>query len=130
KYFIAHILLELLLDKVLIAHNPDLLAEYYAHFEVAAPFDVTRAGTETVVKHDLPNYESFLQKFLDNKYLYHYEELDHIAYILKRLLRRVGIQQSAFLDAEPFDRLMQDYEARLSTRYEIFFEEIRTAESA
>ena len=128
KYFIAHILLELLLDKVLIHHDPQILPDYYLHFERLAPFDDLRRGTEAVSAHPMPNYEAFLQKFVENKYLYHYTENDHLIYILRRLLRRVGIEQSAFLDDPRFDQLMCDFEVRIGTYFEQFFTEIRAKE--
>lgn len=129
KYFIAHILLELLLDKVLIRHDADLLPNYYRHFESLAPFEDVRRATEAVAAHSLPNYESFLQKFVENKYLYHYTENDHLIYILRRLLRRVGIEHSGFLDDSRFLELMDAFEARIETFYPQFFEEIRTTNS-
>jgi hypothetical protein len=128
KYFIAHILLELLLDKVLILHNPTLLDDYYRHFASLVPFEGVRHATEAVAAHPLPNYESFLQKFLENKYLYHYTENDHLIYILRRLLRRVGIERSHYLDDARFLLLMDDFEARIEGYYLQFFDEIRARE--
>jgi acyl carrier protein phosphodiesterase len=125
KYFIAHILLELLLDKVLIYHDADLLGDYYAHFARLAPYETLRQGTEIVSAHQMPNYEAFIGKFVDNKYLYHYTENDHLIYILRRLLRRVGIEQSHFLDDPRFDALMHDFEDRIEGYFEQFFSEIR-----
>jgi acyl carrier protein phosphodiesterase len=128
KYFIAHILLELLLDKVLIGHDPRLLDDYYGHFQALAPFHELHKATETVAAHPMPNYDAFLAKFVENKYLYHYTENDHLIYILRRLLRRVGIEQSHFLDDPRFDQLMQDFEQRIQGYFEQFFVEIRERE--
>ncbi len=128
KYFVAHIILELLLDKVLIADNPTLLPAYYKHFEALKPFEVVTKGTEEVAKHPLPNYEAFLEKFVDNQYLYHYKEYDHLIYILRRLLRRVGVEKSDYLEDARFQKLMVDFEIRIKECYEQFFTEIRAAE--
>lgn len=125
KYFIAHILLELLLDKVLIRHNPRLLNDYYRHFELLKPFEAVRQATETVAAHPLPNYESFLMKFVENRYLHHYTENDHLIYILRRLLRRVGVEKGGFLEDDRFPRLMDEFEGRIEGYYEQFFDEIR-----
>jgi hypothetical protein len=104
------------------------LGAYYRHFESLAPFEDVRKATEAVAKHPLPNYESFLMKFVENKYLYHYTENDHLIYILRRLLRRVGIEKSAFLDDGRFSALMDDFEGRIEGYYGKFFEEIREKE--
>lgn len=125
KYFIAHIMLELQLDKVLIRHDSALLDDYYRHFESLTPFEQVRKDTETVSGHPLPNYEHFLQKFVENKYLYHYTDNDHLIYILRRLLRRVHIDENQFLDDPRFLELMDEFEARIEGYYLQFFDEIR-----
>jgi alanyl-tRNA synthetase len=66
---------------------------------------------------------------VENKYLYHYTENDHLIYILRRLLRRVGIEHSGFLDDPRFLELMDTFEARIETYYPQFFDEIRTTNS-
>lgn len=128
KYFVAHILLELILDKVLIRRDPNILPEYYHHFESLAPWVQVRIATETVSGHLLPNYETFLQKFVENKYLYHYTENDHLIYILRRLLRRVGIEENHFLDDPKFPKLMDAYEEQVAGFHHHFFDEIRAKE--
>jgi hypothetical protein len=128
KYFISHIMLELLLDKVLIRHDTTLLDDYYRHFESLAPFHAIRKDTEIVSGHPLPNYESFLAKFVENKYLYHYTNNDHLIYILRRLLRRVHIDDNKFLDDPRFLQLMDQLEVRIEGYYLQFFEEIRAKE--
>ncbi|MFM2375526.1 MAG: hypothetical protein RLZZ165_623 [Bacteroidota bacterium] len=128
KFFVAHILIELLLDKVLIQQHPGLLDDYYRQFESLSPFRRLRQSTELVSGHSLPNYESFLAKFVENKYLYHYTENDHLVYILRRLLRRVGIWNHGFLDDARFPVLMEEFEARIGTYFGRFFEEIRANE--
>ena len=126
KYFIAHVLLELVLDKVLISDYPDLLNKYYAQFQKAAPFEDTQRFTEIICKRPLPNYAHFLQKFLENKYLFQYRHWDHINYVLGRILRRVSIEERAFLDDPRFRDLMKDFEGDLRENYLRFFDEIHS----
>jgi acyl carrier protein phosphodiesterase len=124
KFFIAHILLELQLDQVLVRRYQTIVQEFYAHFEEIRPFVHARRVTEVISGHALPHYESFLEKFLQNRYLTHYREHDHIIYVLGRLLRRVNIEDTRFLGDPLFERLMDDYHARLDGIYRSFFEEI------
>jgi acyl carrier protein phosphodiesterase len=128
KFFIAHILLELQLDQVLIRKDPGIVDRFYSHFEALRPFQELRVGTETVSGHPLTNYEQFLEKFTENRYLRHYREHDHIIYVLGRLLRRVKIADLAFLGERAFQDLMDAYHERLDARYMDFFEEIRSHE--
>lgn len=125
KFFIAHILLELQLDQVLIRKDEGIVDRFYSHFKAMQPFHVLRVATETVSGHPLSNYEHFLEKFTENRYLRHYREHDHIIYVLGRLLRRVKIADLAFLGEPAFQDLMDAYHERLEGRYLEFFEEIR-----
>lgn len=124
KYFIAHVLLELVLDKVLIEQFPNLLDQYYRHFEAAAPFLGVQADTGQICRRPLPNYDHFLQKFLENRYLYQYSRWDHIAYVLGRILRRVTIEERAFIEDPRFLAVVMDLESDLRGNYQGFFDEI------
>ncbi|HHG83281.1 MAG TPA: hypothetical protein ENJ82_00910 [Bacteroidetes bacterium] len=125
KFFIAHILLELLLDKILIDQKPGILEAFYAHFSSQGDFSEIQRMTQLVSGNQLNSYDAFLRKFLDKKYLYHYQEYDHITYVMRRILRRVRIAEIGFLEQDAFLTLMQDYEKHLAGIHEIFFEEIR-----
>lgn len=127
KFFIAHILLELMLDKVLIDLHPGLLDSYYGHFQSLQPFRVIRSSTELAVGANLPNYENYMTNFLRKKFLFHYAEYDHIAFVLRRILRRVRISETGFLDTDAFTELMATYESELLPVHEGFFDEIRAA---
>lgn len=128
KFFVGHILLELLLDKVLINRNPGILESYYGHFESLQPFRDVRRSIEIAVGKSLPNYERYMDKFLRKRFLYQYAEFDHIGWILKRILRRVRIRHTQYIDSAVFLELMRDYEKELSEYHEDFFHEIRDAE--
>ena len=127
KFFIAHILLELQLDQVLVRRYDTIVEEFYRHFENLRPFGNAQWITERISGHDLPSYDSFLEKFLQNRYLTHYREHDHIIYVLGRLLRRVKIEDTDFLATPAFERLMDDYHLRLDGFYKEFFQDLRMA---
>lgn len=124
KPHLAHWMLELILDKVLIQKHPEILDQYYNHFAVVSPFEEIRQITEKITGSSLQNYESYLNKFLLNRYLENYTDWDHIKYVLERIMRRVNIEQRAFLTLPEFDQLMREYESRLEEKYEVFFNEI------
>ena len=128
KFFIGHILLELLIDKILIDKNPGILESYYGHFESLQPFRDLRKASQLAVGHDLPNYEAYMHKFMRRKYLYHYADFEHIAWVLRRILRRVSIRNNQYLQSDTFRKLMADYEEMLAPNIEVFFQEIRDAE--
>ncbi len=123
----AHVLLELMLDKVLIQEAPTLLDEYYAHYQRNVPFTGVSAATEKVAGNPLPHYSDFLQNFLDKRYLANYLQWEHLQYILSRILRRVGVEHIEYIDSPSFVKLMQTYEVRLSQRYQAMFAFLRQA---
>jgi|GEM_PF-1624168 len=127
KFFVGHILLELMIDKVLIDQHPGILESYYGHFEALQPFRELKKASELALGHELPNYEAYMTKFLRRQYLYDYANFNHLAWILRRILRRVNIRNSQYLQTETFMQLMQDYEQELIPIKEQFFDEIRQA---
>lgn len=127
KYFIAHILLELILDKALIQDHPGLLEDYYRHFD-DSPSEQVRLSTQKVSQHDLPNYERFLAKFRENRYLYHYQRWDHIVFVLKKIMEKVGIDEGNFTGHQEFGGLMEEFESRIRESYEQVFAEISNNE--
>lgn len=126
KYFVAHVLLELLLDKVLIQEHPEVLDEYYEHYNRNAPFEAVRIATEHLAGRELPHYEDFLSKFQKNRWLASYQKWEHITYVLSRILRRVHITTTGYLDTPAFLSLMQHYEHRLTLNYPRMFDEMHT----
>ncbi len=117
KFFIAHVLLELVLDKVLIENNPGIIAEYYQHYSKVFPFQEVKQATSKVTSHPLPNYEHFLEKFLHNRYLTHYTEWDHIVFVLGRILRRAGVIHPDFLESKPFLHFLDAVQKEVEKSY-------------
>lgn len=129
KFFLAHILVELILDRVIMRDHPNIVMNYYHHFDTTSMKSV-KETTEFVVGHDLPNYEHFLNKFKENRYLLHYLEWDHIIFVVKLILRRVGIENHQFTENPAFFDLLSTYEAGLMSRYPALFVEMRAIANA
>lgn len=117
SFFVAHVMFELVLDKVLIQSDPSLLPAYYQHLE-SCPLTRMVQLTEWITSTPMPGYDGFLKKFLRKKYLYHYTDWDHLIYVLRRLLERVGVSQHDFLDTARFRELAHWYEAGLAARHQ------------
>lgn len=116
SFFVSHVLLELIIDKVLIADSAELLNQYYGHFE-AHPIPLMVALTEWAAGTRIPGYGQFLEKFLERKFLYRYRDWGYVGLVLKHILQRVGVTEYAYLDDSRFPMLMHQYETRLRTRY-------------
>jgi hypothetical protein len=116
RFFVAHVMFELVLDKVLIQADPSLLPAYYSHLE-SCDMDQIVQLTEWITATPMPGYDGFVGKFIHKKFLYQYTDWNHVIYVLRRLLERVGVDTHEFLDTEAFMSLAKTYEAGLNRRY-------------
>ena len=114
-FFVSHVLFELLLDKILIDQHPDLLPDYFQHFEAQKPEDVAQL-TQWVTRAEIPGYENYYQKFVQRKHLYLYSDWKYVIYVLKRILQRVRIAKFSYLDEPRFLSVIRAYESDLSGR--------------
>jgi len=116
SFFVAHVIFELVLDKVLIQSDPSLLPSYYRHLE-NYDLDYLVQLTEWITSTPLPAYDGFLKKFITKKYLYQYLYWDHLIYVLRRILERVHIYDTDYLYSPGFMRVLEEYEAGLTQRH-------------
>lgn len=114
-FFVAHVALELILDKILIQETPGLVENYYRHMEKYT-LDKQLEMTEWVTKTKLPGYKGFLHKFINRKYLSHYTDWDHVIFVLKKILMGVGVKPIEFLHDPRFIDTMIAYEKGLTQR--------------
>lgn len=115
-FFVAHILLELLLDKLLIEDDPSIIPDFYGHL-THHPLEEYVKLTEWVTRVPMPSYQGFLNKFITKRYLALYTDWQQVLYILKRIVMGVGIREVDYLHDPRFLSEMQAYEAGLHTRY-------------
>ncbi len=115
SFFVAHVLVELMIDKVLIANDKKLIPDFYHHFHTVGYIHIAEM-TQIAVKKQIDNYAPFIQKFLQNQYLYHYAEYDYIIYVLQRIVRRVGITDTDYLNSSLFRDYLIEYEMQLSPK--------------
>lgn len=120
-FFVAHILFELLLDKILIQQDQTLVPEFYRHLETYPVHELVRL-TEWVTHTPMPSYDSFLKKFMSKKYLSNYVDPAHVCYILRRIVQGVGIQHVTYLQSPKFLGMVEEYEEELSGRCYAGFE--------
>jgi hypothetical protein len=122
-FFVAHVLLELLLDKILINKFSYLLPTFYNHFEQHEIMEIVSL-TEWITGTRIPAYDGFLKKFISNRYLSHYTDYEYVIYVLKRLLYKVGIRSHTYLTDPAFEDAIRTYEKGLAGRCLLAFEEL------
>jgi len=114
-FFVAHILFELVLDKVLIQEDGSLLPDFYETIAQQEGTDLIRL-TEWVAGRPLPGYADFLERFMTRRYLYRYTDWEYVIYILRRIMLGVGVRSVTYLGEPAFLSLAARYEAELSQR--------------
>lgn len=114
-FFVAHVAFELILDKILIQENHSLVAEFYAHLE-RYPLEKYVSLTEWVTRGSLPGYAQFLDRFITKKYLNRYTDLNHVIFILGRILLGVGMGEQPYMANPQFHSLLHQYEEGLRKR--------------
>ena len=113
-FFVSHVLFELLLDKILIDQDPNLLPEYFRHFE-QQPAQVAQL-TQWITRTEIPGYDNYFEKFVQRKHLYLYSDWKYVIYVLKRILQRVPIAKFSYLDDPRFLTAIRAYEVELTAR--------------
>lgn len=123
-YFVGHIVFELILDKILIERDPSLVADFYRIME-SEPVTRYQELTEWILDEPLPGYDQFLQRFIDRRYLLHYPNIDHLTYTLRRIMLRVGLTDTTYMQTTAFADLLHTYQAELTPRVDPIIDEIR-----
>ncbi len=123
SYFLAHILLELLLDKVLIQEHPEILPEFYQHLK-NIPYLHQLRLSEWVCKTKMHRYQAYLMRFEERQYLYDYADWRHILFVMRRILDKVNINTGETLHNPKMLTLLKDYEANLENVWPSLFEEL------
>lgn len=126
RFFVAHILLELMIDKVLIDKDFTLINDFYLTFSGIGAARLTTITQEFVEK-KLEGYEAFMERFIRHHYLFHYPEEGYVPYVLNRIIGRVGIRETAFLERQVFKEFLTDYQVQLTPKVARLFSDLHEA---
>jgi hypothetical protein len=111
RFFLAHVLVELALDAVLIRADPGIAEGFYSAF-MEANYAAVTCWTEAVVGKPLPHLPSVLTRFAESRYLVHYREPEGVATGLSRLCGRA--RQDTF-EGENYARLVEVVQKSIAT---------------
>ena len=88
-FFVAHILIEITFDHLLLARNPNLAQNFYSHLE-----QVPRRGIlselESFFESPIAGLEKHLDRFMEIRFLQGYRESDQLLVPINRMLQRTG----------------------------------------
>ena len=123
SYFLAHILVELILDKVLMKAHPEILPEFYGHLG-SIPYQEQLLLTEWVCGTPMHRYQAYMMRFLEKQYLYDYAEWRHILFVMRRILDKVNISTGDTLHHPNMLRVLREYESKLMDTWPSLFQEM------
>jgi hypothetical protein len=86
-WFVSHILVELLLDRILIAFDEKKLLDFYADLE-AVDLNAIILFLQECGKTGFADFENYFHSFVKNRYLITYLDDDKLLYALNRILLR------------------------------------------
>ena len=90
KWFLAHIMAELLIDRILITEYPDLLDEFYNSLQQIN--DNELHGFLNLYKiEDSPKFFEFFNHFRKVQYIRYYTDNNKFVYSLNRIMIRAGV---------------------------------------
>lgn len=92
-FFISHILLELILDKIIIEKHRNIIDKFYSDLE-KVDVRVIHSFLNNLTFRPTDGFAEFFQNFASNKYLYDYKDMHFIIHVLNRVLGRARVKQS------------------------------------
>jgi hypothetical protein len=99
-FFTTHGVVELMLDRCLMRHDPTMIDRLYFNLDNLTELDTQRAF-EAFGLPGFQDFYKFLQRFRSSRYLYGYQYPRGISFALSRIHQRVGL--------EPFDNQSFDW---------------------
>jgi len=95
-WFALHVWIEMLLDKVLIQNSPSKLSTFYTELELVS--EHLEALLSQIDHSNIHEFEVRFNRFLESKYLFHYQEHSGIVYGLNRVFIQVKAENKDWND--------------------------------
>jgi hypothetical protein len=90
KWFLAHILAELMLDRILVRMYPEMLHKFYNSLNSISDYDLSSFLSLYGMK-DVEEFFEFFNHFRKVKYIYYYTDNNKFVYSLNRIMIKAGV---------------------------------------
>ena len=107
-YFVAHILLELYIDHIFITQHPLLLQQFYQQIERANNQHIKSFFSKYLPNNDVELFLLKKDKFVTNRFLNQYSNLQKIGSFLSYVLQKVTIDALAEQEQKAIIELIED----------------------
>lgn len=122
-FFLAHIGLELMLDHLLLHSGMINIDTFYQQLHQAN----NNSLREFLSKAEIPDqqiFNTFLNEFLESRYLFSYQKLHNISYALKRICMRIWNNPFTDTQIELLTEKLDEYCPELESRFMTIFNEL------
>lgn len=124
KWFISHVMLEMLIDRVLIRAYPQLLADFYRSLELAGD-GMLRSFLKMYGMEDDDTFFSFFDHFRKVQYLYFYTDNNKFLYSLNRIMMRVNMHALSDEDAAKIEGVVTAFEEKYFSDASVMLGELK-----
>ncbi len=89
-YFVAHILLELLIDRGLVKHHPEETQRFYTQLQQVDKEQLFMYLNKHNDVYNKRGFGHYWQQFIDKQYIFDYLDNESFVYALNKVIERVG----------------------------------------
>lgn len=124
-FFISHIFLELMIDRVIIKTFPPIIHDFYRDMELIDTNILSNYLSE-VFEIDPEKFIAYFERFLTAQYLYSYPNNEKLIFSLNRIFQRVKQPTFEREFAKYMDTSIEEYENYLTTHLQDLEMELKT----
>ena len=123
-FFVAHILYELMLDRLILINEPDCAESFYRDLEKTSTADIELFFRLNNIS-NVEQFLSFFDRFMEHRYIYHYIDDERIFFALNRILMRAKLGNYPEKDLDTFKKISFEVQMHISTQFLPKFEAVK-----
>ena len=120
----AHIMLELMIDRLIIKETPEICDRFYHMLEKVTSRHINMYLNSLDFVKKAGEFVAFFDRFVQHRYLFHYINNEKLIFALNMIFSRIGDQQLTEGDREKLNECIFKIEKNLSTDYTSIFHEL------
>jgi len=87
-YFLAHVILELMIDRLLVKNYPNICEQFYAILNRVEKSNIDLYLNYSNFVQEMNDFSSFFEKFKTSKYIFHYANNENLIFALNKIIER------------------------------------------
>lgn len=124
KFFYAHLLLELLLDRILVKHHNDVAPTFYRQLNEVNQATISGFFRYKGLQFSDEQFFRSLDRFTSSRYLFSYAENEGLTFALERTVNHVGLPVFGKSDKKTLINNLDELEATVAADYLSIFKKL------